>query len=84
MKRMHVVHYIVLLAILLVGIGAFFSVAPDRNVQFIIGVLTSVAYALWGIIHHAVQKDLNQRIVIEYILIGAIAIVLLATLVKPI
>lgn len=82
MKKAHVVHYLVLAFILLGGVVAFFWAAPNSSVQFIIGVVTSVAYVLWGFIHHAIQKDLHKRIVIEYILIGAIAIILLATLLQ--
>ncbi|HUD20208.1 MAG TPA: hypothetical protein VMR81_07230 [Patescibacteria group bacterium] len=82
MKNAHIIHYIVLLLILAGGIGAFYYAAPNTDTQFIIGVVTSVAYVLWGFIHHAMNRDLHQKIVVEYVLIGAIAIVLLATVLK--
>lgn len=82
MKKINVLHYIVLGIILCVGVGAFYFVRSDSSLQFIVGVVTSLAYVLWGFIHHALQKDLHQKIVVEYVLIGAIAIVLLATLLK--
>lgn len=69
--------------ILLGGVGAFYYVSPNSSSQFTVGVVTSTAYILWGLIHHAMNKDLHQRIVVEYILIGAIAVVLLATIIKP-
>lgn len=65
------------------GVGAFMYAAPNVSLQFNVAVITSVAYVVWGIIHHAMQKDLHQKVVVEYILIGAIAVVLLATVLKP-
>ena len=59
------VHFFVLIAILTIGVLTF---------------ITAVAYVLWGFIHHAMRKDLHQKIVVEYLLIGAIAIVLLVTM----
>ena len=61
---------------------AFFYVSPNSSQQLIVGVITSISYVLWGLIHHALQKDLHKRIVVEYILIGAIAIILLATILQ--
>jgi hypothetical protein len=82
MKRMHVIHYIVLAIILCAGLAAFYWARPDAALQFIVGVVVSVSYVAWGLIHHALQKDLHQKIVVEYILIGAIAIILLATVLR--
>lgn len=80
---MKIIHYIVLACILVGGVGAFMYAAPNVSLQFNVAVITSVAYVVWGIIHHAMQKDLHQKVVVEYILIGAIAVVLLATVLKP-
>ena len=80
---MKLIHYLVLACILIGGIGAFMYAAPNVSLQFDIAVITCVAYVIWGIIHHAMQKDLHQKVVVEYILIAAIAIVLLATVLKP-
>lgn len=83
MKHVHIMHYFVLALILAGGLGAFYYVTPNPSLQLIVGVVTSVAYVVWGLIHHALNRDLHQKIVVEYILIGAIAIVLLATVIKP-
>lgn len=80
MKYSHIISYIVLVLILATGVGAFYFVRPNVTLQLIIAIITSVAYVLWGIIHHMIQKDLHHKIVIEYMLIGAIAIVLLVTI----
>ena len=80
MKWSEPVQYIVLICILAGGVFAFYYVRSDTSLQFVVGTITSVAYVLWGIIHHALKKNLHTRVVVEYILMGAIAIVLLATI----
>jgi len=72
----------VLMGILVGGLVVFYYVRPNISLQFIVGTITSAAYVIWGIIHHAIKKDLHARVVVEYILMGAIAIVLLATILK--
>jgi len=49
--------------------------------QILIGVLLSVLYATWGIIHHAMAGDLHPKVVVEYLLVGAIAVTLIVTVV---
>jgi hypothetical protein len=82
MKKSHILHFIVLALILAGGVAAFFYVSPNSSLQLTVGVITSIAYVLWGFIHHAMQKDLHKKIVVEYILIGTIAIILLATILQ--
>lgn len=79
MKQTHVIHYLVLACILLGGIATFYYVRQSTNLQLAVGVVTSISYILWGFIHHTIQKDLHRKVVIEYVLVGTIAIVLLAT-----
>lgn len=73
-------HTVVLFLILIGGAGMFYYTAGNQTMQLVSGIVTSVCYVLWGITHHALKGDLHRKIVIEYLLIGAIAIVLLATL----
>jgi len=78
--KMHALHYIVLLFILCVGIWTFFQLSGNSFLQLWVGIITTISYVAWGLIHHTIQKDLHAKVVIEYILIGAIAIVLLTTM----
>lgn len=77
--KFHIFHFLVLIAILVIGVWMFFQATGDRSLQLTIGIATSIAYVLWGIIHHQIQGDLHRRVVIEYILLGAIAVLLLMT-----
>ncbi len=79
MNHIVTLHYIVLLLILSGGIAAFYYAAPNVTFQFLIGLFTAFAYIVWGAVYHFLKKDLHMRVMVEYVLISAIAVVLLAT-----
>ena len=74
------VHYIILIGILLCGLVAFLFTQGSHELQLIVSVTTAVAYVAWGMIHHAVNGDLHPKVVVEYALIGTIAVMLLMTI----
>lgn len=79
MKLTHV-NFIVLFIILLTGIWTFWGAQNDKVMQMYIGVATAISYVLWGMIYHSLEGDLHPKVVIEYCLVGAIAIVLMLTI----
>lgn len=83
MKKFHYVHFIVLLIILALGIGLFFYTQSNRMLQLVVGIATAIAYIAWGIIHHAMQRDLYAKVVVEYVLMGLIAVLLLLIIFGP-
>lgn len=78
--KIHQVHYFVLCTILTIGALMFFVASGQPRLQEAVGLLTAVSYVAWGIIHHALSGDLHAKIVLEYMLIGGIAIVLILTM----
>lgn len=80
MKKDTALHHFILILILAGGIGMFFYAQGNSLVQLIVGIVTSCAYVVWGILHHTMHQELHRKIVIEYILIGMLAIVLLFTI----
>ncbi len=79
MKMKHI-HYIVLVCILFGGLMMFLATRGTPSLQAVAGIVTSLFYVAWGIIHHALEGDLHAKIVIEYMLIGGIAIILITTM----
>lgn len=75
--KARILHFIALLLIFAGGLAMFLAAQGHTVLQLMIGVVTSVAYVAWGIIHHVMQGDLHRKVVIEYVLIGGIAITLL-------
>lgn len=72
--KRHLIYYISLLAILFLGVFFAFQVSYDKQIQVIIVMITALLYILFGLLHHLINHDLNKKIVIEYILMGALGI----------
>jgi hypothetical protein len=70
----HIYYYFILALILLLGVTFFFFYNGNKPSQFIVIVITSMAYFLWGVVHHIVDNDLHPKIVVEYLLIALLAI----------
>jgi len=70
----HTLYYLSLIVILSLGFLFVYEVSPNRYLQFWGILATSIVYAVWGIIHHGRNHILVAKIVIEYILIGAMGI----------
>ena len=74
----HFIHYGLLLAILLVGLSVYFAAYIDKGFRLWVVAGISVSYILWGIGHHHLShRQLHIRIVVEYLLIGALGFVLM-------
>ncbi len=80
MKQQTFLESAVLFCILGGGLFTFWYAKGNMSLQLSIGALMTVAYVLWGIMRHHAAKSLHRKIVIEYVLVGIIALVLLATL----
>jgi hypothetical protein len=73
----HLAYYISLITVLTLGLILIFFTRPNIVLQALVILLTVVFYVLWGILHHLVNHELSLRIVVEYILIGALGISIL-------
>lgn len=73
----HVINLLILVLILAIGSFTFLSLRENKAAQLTVGIITAIAYAAWGILHHAVSGDLHKKVVVEYMLMSGIAIVLL-------
>lgn len=77
-----VYHFVILIAVLLIGLLSFVSLRGNPTSQLVVGIITSIAYVVWGILHHYASGDLYKRVVIEYCLVGCIAIYFLFLLLR--
>lgn len=78
----HLVRYLVLTAILVFGLLFFFLSAHDPSLQLKIVFVSLVAYVLWGVVHHYLGKDLTALIVLEYVLVAAVALIIISSLLR--
>ena len=74
--KVHFVHYLVLIIILLLGGGAFLYFNYLRTAQMIVLLLTGITYVIWGIVHHSLEGDLHQKIILEYLSTAILGIIL--------
>ena len=72
--KTHLGYYISLLAILLLGLSLILATSPNLKLQSFVILTTVFFYVLWGVLHHLINHELSVRIVIEYVLIGALGV----------
>ncbi len=68
--------YLALAFILVSGLVLFFIFSFDKHMQRRVVYATTALYFSWSIYHHYKRGDLQMSIVIEYILIGILALLL--------
>ena len=74
-------HYLVLIAVLAAELTGFVLFSFDRGLQIGIGLALAIFYALWGIIHHHLNKDLYLAVVLEYLIIAFLGLVIIFSLI---
>jgi uncharacterized membrane protein len=67
----------VLIIILGIGVYTFVMLRSNQAAQLVIGVVIAIAYAVWGIMHHRRLGNLHRKVMVEYVLISAIAVTML-------
>ncbi len=76
--KKHLGYYSSLIAILFLGLVLVFVASPNIELQIIITLLTIFFYILWGLFHHLTNHELTAKIVIEYMLIGALGMTIVS------
>jgi len=66
-------HYLTLGAVLAVGFGLYWMFNFNRQVQIWITIGMGCVYVLWGMIYHALRRELYLRIILEYLLVAGLA-----------
>ncbi|KKR71073.1 MAG: hypothetical protein UU12_C0009G0017 [Candidatus Woesebacteria bacterium GW2011_GWA2_40_7b] len=74
-------HYLSLFGILLAGFAGLILFSYDKNFQMSVAFATAGAYVAWGIVHHAIHKDLYLETIIEYIAIAILGSVIIFSLI---
>lgn len=76
----HINHYLALLTIFAFGLYFFLSFGYNRILQSWVVIALSLAYFLWGVTHHYLEKDLHGKIVVEYFLIALLGAMVVISL----
>lgn len=79
----HSVDFLLLFAIILLGLGGLLFYRFDIASQVAIVVIMATLYVFWGVIHHLHDHSLNGKVVLEYVaMAGLIAALLIVFLIR--
>lgn len=70
----HINYYLTLISIFVVGFVLSLLSYPNLNLEILIIIATIIFYVAWGILHHKLDHQLTNKILIEYILIGLLGL----------
>jgi hypothetical protein len=77
----HLPHYLALFGVLFLGVLAFYLFSYDQTFQVGVIVATALSYVAWGVIHHAIHRDLHLAVFIEYLAIATLGLVIVFSLI---
>jgi hypothetical protein len=80
--KAHLPYYSVFLLIAALGFWLLAVNAHEPQGRMVIIVLLTFFYVLWGLLHHYIHHDISTKIVLEYVLIGALGISVIFFLLK--
>lgn len=63
----HATQILLIVIIFSITIVALKIFAHDANARVLIIIFMSVTYVIWGVVYHAIQKDLTVKIALEYL-----------------
>ena len=69
----------------LIGILGFFLMAANTQspeLRMSVIILLTTFYIIWGLLHHYIHHDISAKIVLEYVLVGALGISVIYFLLK--
>lgn len=75
----HVVEYSVLVTATVLMLLLFYYFRYDHIVLIFLSGVASLAYMLWGVIHHALEGRLTKFVAVEYITFGLLVFLLFFT-----
>jgi len=76
MKLSTAAHFLALLSILVISLAAFLRFEGFPLRQLYVVIVAVLAYIGWGVTHHFLDKRLRLGIIFEYLLVGALVILL--------
>ena len=68
----HGIEFLILLVIFALGLGGLLYFKFDTASQIAVVLLMAVFYVFWGILHHILDGDLVDKIILEYFGISAL------------
>jgi len=77
----HLPHSVTLVGIFVASLLGFFAFSYDKNFQAAITIAAANGYVSWGIVHHAIHKDLYFETVVEYLVYASLGVVIVLSII---
>lgn len=74
-------HYLLLIGILFAGFTGLILFSYDKNFQAAVAIATASSYVVWGLIHHALHRDLHFEVFLEYLAIAVLGLTIIFSLI---
>lgn len=74
-------HYASLIGILLISLIGFLAFSWDPAFQLAIVVASAASYVAWGIVHHAIHRDLYLSVIVEYVTVAIFCVTIVFSLI---
>jgi len=71
----HIKYYSTLAVMQIAGLALLILLYDKRDLQMLVVIMISAAYASWAIAHHYIHHSLNTKIVLEYVMFGIFGII---------
>jgi hypothetical protein len=75
--KTHPVAYIILVTLLTLFVVAFLAAWPNHALQRMVAVGMGATYMIWGLLTHLKTSHVTRRVVVEYVVVGLLASLLL-------
>ena len=79
-RHYHIFQYLLLFLLLTISFFAFMKSLGIPQKQFQVGIVTAMMYVTWGVAHHLYDRDLNWKIVLEYLAVSLLGLAVLWTI----
>jgi hypothetical protein len=73
-------HYVSLFGVLIAGVAGFVLFSYDRAFQMAISFGVAGAYVAWGVVHHAIHRDLDVMVFAEYLAFATLGLIIVFSL----
>ena len=80
--RAHLGYYTVFSLIAVFGFLLLAANAQHPETRMVVIITLALLYIIWGLLHHYVHHDISTKIVLEYVLVGALGISVIFFLLK--
>jgi len=71
-NKEHFIYYFVLITVTFVGIFLLLQKNLSLSTHLAVALMITFFYILWGILHHLINHSTTLKIVLEYVLVGAV------------